>query len=81
MLDELVNLLQDKNEIRSQIINIFLPARDATGIGLSSIIFLVARCPRVWQKLRSEVLSLKAPINHEILKSLQYMKFVLNESQ
>ncbi len=81
MLDELVNVLQDRKEIRNQIINIFLPARDATGIGLSGVIFLVARHPQVWQKLRAEVLSIKAPISYEVLKSLQYMKSVLNESQ
>lgn len=81
MLDELVNVLPDRKEIRNQIINIFLPARDATGIGLSGVIFLVARHPQVWQKLRAEVLSIKGPITYEVLKSLQYMKSVLNESQ
>ena len=80
MLDELVDVLQDRKEIRNQITNVFLPARDATGIGLSSVIFLVARQPRVWQKLRAEVLSVKGPITHEVLKSLQYMRSVLNES-
>ena len=81
MLDELVNVLQNRKEIRNQIINIFLPARDATGIGLSGVIFLVARHPQVWQKLRAEILSIKGSISYEVLKSLQYMKFVLNESQ
>lgn len=81
MLDALVDALQDRKDIRNQICNIFLPARDATGIGLSSVIFLVARQPRVWQKLRAEVLSVKGPITQEILKSLNYMRFVLNESR
>lgn len=81
MLDELVNVLQDRAEIRNQIINIFLPARDATGIGLSGVIFLLARRPQVWHKLRAEVSSIKGPLTYEVLKSLQYMRFVLNEGQ
>jgi cytochrome P450 len=72
MLDELVDVLQDRKEICNQIINILLPARDATGIGLSGVIFLVARHPQVWQKLRAEVLSISGPITYEVLKSLQY---------
>ncbi|KAL8688494.1 MAG: hypothetical protein Q9218_005613, partial [Villophora microphyllina] len=79
MLDELVNRLDDRQEIRDQLINIFLPARDATAIGLSGVLFLLARHPRVWQKLRAEILPEKDPISFETLKSLQYMRFVLNE--
>ncbi len=76
MLDELVNVLQDRKEICNQIINIFLPARDATGIGLSGVIFLVARHPQVWQKLRAEVFSISGPITYEVLKSLQYTQWM-----
>ncbi|KAL8835314.1 MAG: hypothetical protein Q9170_003369 [Blastenia crenularia] len=81
VLDELVSVLQSTQEIRSQIINIFLPARDATGIALSGVLFLMARHPRVWRKLRAEVLLIgDNPLTFEVLKSLQYMKYVLNES-
>ena len=80
VLDELVHAVRDRVEIRNQILNIFLPARDATGIGLSGVCFLLARHSRVWQRLRAEVLSLKGPVTFEVLKSLKYMRFVLNES-
>ena len=81
ILDQLVKVLHDRSEIRNQIVNIFLPARDSTAIGLSGVVFLVARHPRVWKKLRAEVLSARGPVTYDLLKSLKYMHCVLNESQ
>ncbi|KAL8952134.1 MAG: hypothetical protein Q9222_001946 [Ikaeria aurantiellina] len=80
ILDELLDVLSSREEIRNQIINIFLPGRDATAIGLSGVLFHLARHPRVWQKLRKQVLSMKSPLSYETLKSLGYMRQVLNES-
>ena len=45
ILDELVATVQDRAEIRDHILNIFLPARDATALGLSGVCFLLARHP------------------------------------
>ncbi|KAI9815253.1 MAG: hypothetical protein M1827_002733 [Pycnora praestabilis] len=59
ILDDLLKTVQDRVEIRNHIINIFLPGRDATAIGLSGVCFLLARHPYAWHKLRAEVLSLK----------------------
>ena len=81
ILDELVNAVQDRAEIGNQVINIFLPARDAAGIGLSGVCFLLARHPQVWHKLRAEVLSMEGELTYDLLKSLKYMRYVLNESQ
>ena len=80
ILDELVKEVQDRAEIRNQIINIFLPARDASGIGLSGVCFLLARHPQVWHKIRAEVLSIEGELTYALLKSLKYMRYVLNES-
>ena len=80
ILDELVATMQDRAEIRNQVLNIFLPARDAIALGLSGVCFLLARHPQVWRKLRVEVLSIEGPITYTILKSLKYMNHVLNES-
>ena len=80
ILDELVNKVQDRAEICNQVLNIFLPARDATGVGLSGVCFLLARHPHVWRKLRAEALSTRGPATYELLRSLTYMRFVLNES-
>lgn len=79
ILDELVLRLQDRAEVRNQVVNIFLPGRDATALGLSGVCFLLARHPQVWRKLRAEVLSIEGPLTYDVLKSLKYMRSVLNE--
>ena len=80
ILDELLNTVHDRSDIRNHLLNIFLPGRDATAVGLSGVCFLLARHQHVWQKLRVEVLSIKGPLTYDVLKSLKYMRFVLNES-
>lgn len=72
---------EDRVELRSQLINIFFPARDTTAIGVSDVFFNLARHPRVWDKLREEVLHISEPLTYELLQSLKYLRCVLNESQ
>lgn len=38
--------------------NVFFPARDTAGTLTSNIIFMLARYPEVWAKLRKEVLDI-----------------------
>ncbi|KUJ07753.1 cytochrome P450 alkane hydroxylase-like protein [Mollisia scopiformis] len=80
LLDELVKETQDRLYLRSQLLNIFLPARDSTAIGIANVFFLIARHPLVWDKLRAEVLNNDAPVNFETLKSMKYVRHVVNES-
>lgn len=80
VLDELLSKVHDRSDIRNHLLNIFLPGRDATAVGLSGVCFLLARHQHVWHKLRAEVLSIKGPLTYDGLKSLKYMRFVLNES-
>lgn len=83
MIDELVAMTDNRAEIRFQLLNIFLPIRDSIAIGLSGVLFHLARHPRVWDRLRAEVLSLdaEAPVTYDVIQSMSYMKAVLNESK
>ena len=83
IINELVAATDDRDEIRNQLLNIFLPTRDAVAIGLSGVLFHLARHPRVWAKLRAEVLSLEVgtPITYNVIQSMSYMRAVLNESK
>lgn len=81
ILDEILVTVKDRAEVRNHLLNIFLPARDATAIGLGGVCFLLARHPHVWRKLRAEVLTIKGPVTYSVLKSLHYMRCVILESQ
>lgn len=61
--------------------NVFFPARDSTAIGVSNVFFQLARHPRVWDKLRKEVVDI-APgaLTIELLNSMKYLRNVINES-
>lgn len=80
IVDELVKILDDREEICNQLLNIFLPVRDAAATGLSGCLFHLARNPDVWDKLRTEVLAIQGPVTRDVLRSMPYMQAVLNES-
>jgi cytochrome P450 len=80
IVDELVRVTSNREEIRNQLLNFFLPTRDAAAVGLSGALFHLARHPDVFNKLRAEVLSIKGPVTYDVLQSLTYMRAVLNES-
>jgi cytochrome P450 len=79
---ELLKETSDRDTIRNELLNVFLPAHEATGVALTNIFFNVARYPNVWRKLREETLALPPgqPITFESLKSMKYLQSVINES-
>lgn len=81
LLDEMAAATQDPYELRMQILNVFFPARDTAAIAFSDILFLLARHPEEWQKLRNEALALgDEPLTFEIIKSLKRARAVVNET-
>ena len=81
LVRELVKENVSRVELRSQLLNVFFPARDTTAIAISNIFFNLARYPRVWTKLRSEVLQSSESLTYDSLQSLKYMRCVINESK
>ena len=80
LLHEMAKQTQDKKELRSQILAVFMPGRDSTGYALSNVIHLLARRPETYQKLREEVTSVgDSPLTFEVLKSMKYTQWVINE--
>ena len=82
LLRELVKQTDDKEYIRSELENIFFPARDTAAMLTSNVIFMLARRPDVWDKLREEVLAIEdKELTFGLLKSLKYVHAVMNESE
>lgn len=82
LLHEMVKQTQDKLDLRSQILAVFMPSRDTTAVLVANIFHALARHPTVWTKLRGEVMAIgDQPITFELLKSIKYLQWVLNESQ
>ena len=79
LLDDLVATGIERSEIRDQVLGVLFPARDSTAIGASNVFFYLARHHDVWTKLRAEVLAIDKPLAFEYLKSLKYLRFVINE--
>ncbi|KAM3070968.1 hypothetical protein ACMFMG_009876 [Clarireedia jacksonii] len=82
LLKELVKITDDHRFIRNELMNVFFPARDTAGILSSNIIFMLARYPDVWSKLRAEVLAIRnQKLTFELLKSLKYTHSAINENK
>ncbi|KAL4910011.1 hypothetical protein BDW74DRAFT_46676 [Aspergillus multicolor] len=56
LLSELASSLSDGVQIRNELLNVLLAARDTTASLLSSVFFMLARHPKVWKRLEREVL-------------------------
>ena len=81
LLHEMAKETRDPLELRSQILNVFFPARDTTSIAVANTLFHLARNPQVWTDLRSAALSLGSrPLTFEVLKSLTLFRYVLFET-
>lgn len=71
----------DRSYLRSQMLNIFFPARDTSGILMSMIMFHLARHPGVYLKVRAEVLASSTfDLSYQSVKSLAYTNAVVNET-
>lgn len=82
LLTELVSTMTDKVQIRNELLNVLLAARDTTASLLSSVFFMLARHPRVWARLQKEVAPLEARRpTYDDLREMKYIRAVLNEGE
>ncbi|KUL86136.1 hypothetical protein ZTR_07732 [Talaromyces verruculosus] len=84
-LDELAKVTKDPVELRSQTMNLLLAGRDTTASLLSWTIWLLARHPAVFNRLRNQILEdfgsyeQTEKITFSSLKACTYLQHVLNE--
>lgn len=80
-LRELAKDTQDPVLLRDQIVNMLLAARDTTAGLLAYVFWLLARNPRVFDKLRAEVLDhYVEPLTYDAVQEMTYLRYVLQES-
>ncbi len=71
----------DRIELRNQILQAVMAAKETTAVLISNVFFLLSRHSGVWQRLRQEVLSLAdSELTVETLPNLRYLRNVVNES-
>ncbi|KAL9052841.1 MAG: hypothetical protein Q9162_005140 [Coniocarpon cinnabarinum] len=88
LANELAKETTDRNLVRDQLLNVFMPARDASAVTLTNVFFQLARHPAIWSKLRDEILSSNAALSagkdpdgvFAGLKSLKYLQHVIQET-
>ena len=80
LLREMAKTVRDPLELRYQILNVFLAARDTTSILLGNALFQLARNPSVWADMRRVALALGSlPLTYDFIQSLALFRHVLFE--
>ncbi|RMZ77693.1 hypothetical protein DV738_g4337, partial [Chaetothyriales sp. CBS 135597] len=78
---ELASRTSDKQRILDELMNVLLAGRDTTASLLSNMFFMLAKNPRIWHKVRSEVAVLQGlPPTYDELHGLKYVQCCVNES-
>ena len=82
LLWTLAHQIPNKDELRAHLTGVWIPSNETTSILISNTIFALARHPEVTQKLRKEIVNYgDRLVTFEGLRSLQYLKWVINESR
>lgn len=71
----------DRICLRNQILQAFMASQETTANLLGNIFFILARHPRVFEKLRAEVLSNDVPLDYNSLMKMKYLQNVINEGE
>ncbi|KXH53146.1 N-alkane-inducible cytochrome P450 [Colletotrichum nymphaeae SA-01] len=80
-LNELAKDADNPIMLRDQIVNMLLAARDTTAGLLAFAFFLLARNPKVWDKLRGDVLgNYTEPLTYDAVMQMTYLRYVLQET-
>jgi cytochrome P450 len=82
-LHSIARYTRDRKVIRDQIMSVLLAGRDTTAATLSWAMYELSNYPKLWARLRKEVLKeigSHATPTYEALKDLTYVKNILNET-
>lgn len=79
---ELATQTKDRTDIVNQLLNVFLPAHDATAVALTNIFFHLSRHPEIYTPLRNEISNMgpHSEWTFERLKACKMLQAVMNET-
>ncbi|KAF2819221.1 putative N-alkane-inducible cytochrome P450 [Ophiobolus disseminans] len=81
LLSELSAVCRDPAQLRSELLNVLLAARDTTAALLSSVVYFLSRHPDVWESLASEVDQLEGRVpDYETLKGMRVLRSIVDET-
>lgn len=80
LLHGMAEQTDDPVTLRNEILQALMAAQETTASLICNVLFLLSRNERVWQKLRQEVVAIgDAPLDAEVLRSLSFLRNILNE--
>ncbi|KAK5991437.1 Cytochrome P450 monooxygenase lepH [Cladobotryum mycophilum] len=81
LLWDMAKQLREPELLRGQLLAVWIPSNDTTSILVSNAFYALARNPRVFDKLRAEVLAINdTNMTFEDLRGIKYMNYVINET-
>ncbi|TGO57552.1 hypothetical protein BCON_0064g00200 [Botryotinia convoluta] len=84
LLHDMAMQTGNRNELRSQILHVFLAGHESSAITIGNAVFQLSRNPSVWEKLRQEVIEVHgtsvSSFTHDRLKNLKYLQNVIKET-
>lgn len=82
LLHEMAKQTDNREELRHQILHIFMAGHDTTAVTISNAVFHLSRHPEIWKKLRVEILAAgDEELTFESLKQRHYLQYVVKESK
>ncbi|TLD20553.1 hypothetical protein PspLS_08711 [Pyricularia sp. CBS 133598] len=81
LLNEMARDTDDPALLRDEIVTIVMAARDTTSATISFALYMLARRPDVWNKLRANVIDhYVSPMTFTTLEDMKYVKWVVAET-
>jgi cytochrome P450 len=81
-IDELAKDTTDRKVLRDQLVGALAAGRDTTATLMSLTVWLLAKHPRVLERLRTAIKAFDgAPPSYEQIKNLEYLRWVFSESE
>ncbi|OLN87394.1 Cytochrome P450 52E2 [Colletotrichum chlorophyti] len=81
LLNEMAKDTDDPVLLRDEIVTIIMAARDTTSATISFALYLLARRPEIWARLRASVMEhYVSPLTYEALEEMKYLKWVVAET-